>query len=226
MQFSMEPPCSLSPSIDRLHSMYLAESDRSCTHKIKVSMIFKQWYCHITYRFEVVASVISILIFCQTSSKSSPLQYREYMDWYLVNIMQFMWERNTVLSYQNCIILQDILRRFNGRHYYLLGWGAVNANIDERWWYTPARNFSPVFDIPWKLSLLNPIKTFWSFSHKLRCTWEPDPISFKSGLASVEAQGSDTRYVSFKIVSTLYCQANLLTYVASWTKQCKQKSIL
>lgn len=72
--------------------------------------------------------------------------------------------------------------------HYLFGWGAVKANIDGRWWYTPARNCAPVFDIPWKLSLLDPIKTFWSFSHKLRCTWEPDPRSFKSGLESVQAE--------------------------------------
>jgi len=85
------------------------------------------------------------------------------------------------------IELQGILRSVNRRHY-LFGWGAVNANIDGRWWYTPARNCCPVFDIPWKLSLLDPIKTFWPFSHKLRCTWEPDPRSFKSGLESVQAE--------------------------------------
>lgn len=88
--------------------------------------------------------------------------------------------------------LHDIIRSVNRKHY-LFGWGAVNANIDGRWWYTPARNCSPVFDIPWKLSLLDPIKTFWSFSHKLRCTWEPDPKSSKSGL-EVSKQKKKIRY--------------------------------
>lgn len=59
----------------------------------------------------------------------------------------------------------------------LFGSGAVNAIMEGRWFKTPAKNSSPILDIPYWEGSLDAIKTFSPFSHRLMWTCDPDPMS-------------------------------------------------
>jgi hypothetical protein len=70
---------------------------------------------------------------------------------------------------------------------YLFGRGAVNAKIAGRWYKTPAMNSCPTVDIPyWEVPPVA-INTFSPFWYKLRCTWDPEPMSSKAYLAKEES---------------------------------------